>query len=129
MQLGPSGQPIHRRECRHSGPSNTPVHPISTPDSNALRVFDPVAVSISLVTQPLDSSSSPVPPYPTLNYQVDIGLSIQCYAVFVGKFLCISKAGEASRVRAQHGWGRILGNIASPRGNDHKPRLFHLRSF
>jgi len=30
-------------------------------------VFDMLAVSIPLVAQPLDSASSSVPPYPTLN--------------------------------------------------------------
>ena len=57
------------------------------------RAFDSRAVSISLVDRPLDLPSY-VPPYPALNYQIDISISIQCYAVLFGKFLCVSKTGE-----------------------------------
>ena len=52
------GSQIHHRDCRHSCPSNNPVHSIPTPGSSAHMVFDIVAVSIALVAQPLASASS-----------------------------------------------------------------------
>jgi hypothetical protein len=61
-RLGALEPQTHRRECRYSCPSNGQGHPIPIPGLDAYMVIDSLAVSSSLVWQPLGSWSWDGPP-------------------------------------------------------------------
>ena len=56
-QLGTAGPQTHRRLCSYRRLLDGRGHSIPIPGSDAHTVFDPLAVSIALVKQPLESAS------------------------------------------------------------------------